>query len=127
MKDKDLLAKFLGWEKVNDVYYWNEKRDLIYKNECDFENDWNLLMKVVEKVFNTKIGDGVDQIDYPYVRTFGMINEETNEIMVRFNGHCVFSSPTLKQSTYDAVVDLIKNLMQRNNLNTSDLNNNEDL
>ena len=61
-------------------------------------------MPVVEKIIGIKFDDG----DNAHLRTFGMINQENGNVMVRFNRYSLFESNTLIGATYLAVVDLIK-------------------
>ena len=76
-------------------------------NENKF-NSWEWLMPVVEKICKTKIGDGVEYVEYPHLRTFGMINSETGNFMVRFNGFQCFEAKDLFQATWEAVIDFLR-------------------
>lgn len=76
--------------------------------ESKFETSWDWLMPVVEKICKTKIGDGVEYVEYPYLRTFGMLNEETKNPMVRFNGFGLFEADTLIEATFLAVLNFLK-------------------
>jgi len=75
-----------------------------------YHNSWSKLMPVVEQICKTKMGDGVKFIDYHYLQTFGMKNEESGEFMVRFLGCSLFQSKDLIEATYLAVVDFIKHI-----------------
>lgn len=78
---------------------------------CDhsihYDKDLKKLMEAVEKICRTVVGDDVKYIKYSSLRTFGMINEENGNMMVRFNGHQLFEAPTLIKATWLAVVDWI--------------------
>jgi hypothetical protein len=65
-------------------------------------------MPVLEKIVKTKIGDGIKYVEYPYLRTFGMVNEETGDFMVRLNGSQLFQAKELFEATYDAVIDFLQ-------------------
>ena len=73
-----------------------------------YHQSWDWLMPVVDKIMRTKIGNGVEYVEYPYLRTFGMLNEETKNPMVRFNGFQVFEAETLIEATFLAVVDFLE-------------------
>lgn len=104
--------------------------------ELRYHSDWSDIMPVVEKVSRTKIGDGVEYVDYAYPRTFGMLNVDDcsycdgvgwyeggptiqttcehckgtridGKIMVRLNGYGLFKADTLIEATWLAVVDYI--------------------
>lgn len=70
--------------------------------------DWNWLMPVIEKICRTKIGDGDDNVEYTTLRTFGMLNQETGQIMVRFDRGPLFEADNLITATFNAVVDFIE-------------------
>lgn len=46
-----------------------------YVFECKYNRDWSWLMPVVEKICRLKIGDGVETVEYPFLRTFGLFSE----------------------------------------------------
>lgn len=77
-------------------------------NENKFNNSWDWIMPVVERICITKIGNGNETIEYPYLRTFGMINSETGNFMVRFNGFQCFEAKDLFQATWEAVTDFLE-------------------
>lgn len=100
------------WHTENDVFKSNvysvpDKSFAEFLEKVRYANSWDWLMPVLEKICRLRIGDGKEQVDYAYPRTFGMLNEETGEIMVRLNGFQLFQSKTLISSTYVAVVDFI--------------------
>lgn len=113
-----LIAKFMGIEITqrngfDAVYPYNVKNEYLipeYFRQSMYNNyhkDWSMLMPVLQKIFKTKIGQGEDNINYPYARTFGMINEAGN-LMVRLNGFAVFDAEELIEAAYLAVVDFIR-------------------
>lgn len=101
------------WHIENDVFRTNTysvpgKSFAEFLEKAKYSSSWDWLMPVVEKICRMRIGDGKEQTDYAYPRTFGMLNEETGEIMVRLNGSFLFQSDTLIRATYGAVVDFIQ-------------------
>lgn len=118
-----LIADFLGWEKsqklntyrvpnLYPIFNINDEENTGWIEEkvskLEFHTRWDWVMPVVEKISKTKIGDGIKTVDYAYPRTFGMINDETGNLMVRFNSFQVFESEKLIDATYLAVVDFLK-------------------
>lgn len=118
-----LIADFLGWENYGDgvtykfpnlypIYNIDDKENTGWTTEqiskAEFNTRWDWLMPVVFKIMRTKIGDGVDSVEYPYLRTFGMINAETKNPMVRFHGFQLFEAETLIEATFLAVVDFLE-------------------
>lgn len=99
-----LIAEFMKDEQCTP--YWVNLRAGV-KGEY-YTTSWNWLMPVLEKICRLKIGDGIETVDYPNLRTFGMINEETGGIMVRLNGFQVFEAETLIEATLLAVVDFLE-------------------
>lgn len=103
------IAIYLGWQKCNCVdnephyKYGNMNWQSIYVDKMDFHSSWKSLMPVVTKIICEKFEDG----ENVYLRTFGMINEETGKIMVRFNRHQLFEAYTLLDATYLAVCDYV--------------------
>ena len=79
-----------------------------FLQQAKFRTSWDWLMPVLEKIVKTKIGDGIKYVEYPYLRTFGMINEETGDFMVRLNGSQLFQAKELFEATYDAVIDFLQ-------------------
>ena len=72
-------------------------------NENKFNESWDWLMPVVEKICTESYDDG----DNIYLRTFGMMSE--GFFMVRFNRRSLFMDESLIKATYLAVVDFIRN------------------
>lgn len=73
-----------------------------------YNTSYEWLMPVVEKIIKFKYEDD----DTAYLRTFGMMKE--GKIMVRFNRHQLFSSDTLVEATWLAVVDFIRCYNEQN-------------
>jgi len=117
MENNELIARFMGYEIPKQTH--RKLNWIVYEGvfqAMQFHCSWNWLMPVVEKICRLKIGDGKEFVDYPNLRTFGMLNEETGEIMVRFNGFVLVQSDTLIQATYMAVVDFVKYWLESNKI-----------
>jgi hypothetical protein len=102
-------AEFIGHKidfgfKKDGVLFYGEHVSL---SKLKFHSDWNWIMEVVEKIIKTKIGDGIETVEYPFLRTFGMISSETNDLMVRFNGFTLHQAPTLKDAAVQAINDFL--------------------
>lgn len=126
MNQNKLIADFMEYEFIDesisayDYGWWKKGKFVdgksavssdflcIGDSNLKYDSSWNWLMPVVEKICRLRIGDGKEQTDYAYPRTFGMLNEDTGEIMVRLNGSFLFQSDTLISATYGAVVDFIQ-------------------
>ncbi len=97
----------------------NEELNLI-ENFMGYENGellhitWNALMPVVEKIAKLEIKferivEGEEKFfDSYFPRTFAMINSTTKEFMVRINRFPVHQSPSLIETTFQAVIEFIK-------------------
>jgi len=72
-----------------------------------FERDWNMLMPVVEIISKVPLIGATDLQDTCYPRTFGMLNLETGNLMVRFNGMFLNEAPTLIEAIWLAVVEFV--------------------
>lgn len=74
-------------------------------NENKFNNSWDWIMPVIEKIISVeKFKDG----ESIKLNTFGTINEE-GMFMVRFDRHSLFQSKDLFQASFDAIVDFLRN------------------
>lgn len=106
MSDNELIAEFMGWVWPRDP---DHKRYEI--TSLKYHVSWDWLMPVVEKIskitfkWETKHESGTDSY---YLRTFGMLDEETGRVMVRINNCALHTAPTLIEATYKAVVEFIK-------------------
>lgn len=78
-----------------------------FLRNAKYDLSWDWLMPVVEKICKLKTGDGKTYVEYPTPRTFGMINEETGQIMVRFNGFSLCQADTLIEATCLAVLEFV--------------------
>jgi hypothetical protein len=120
-----LIADFLGLELDIDQeeypnYYRmsdsfnpeNITRCSLKSMEFSFKNSWNWLMPVLEKLCRKEIGDGITYVKYATPRTFGMLNEETEQIMVRLEGFQLQQADTLIEATFLAIVDCLQWLSQ---------------
>lgn len=137
MKDNELIAEFMGalyrsgpdhfnpdrtivqWiikgnpfnQHRDDVKHWYSPEHLLY------HQSWDWLMPVVQKItgmpyeseeVDNGFGAKVTVVHRPYLRTFGMINDENGHYMARFNRCALHMAPTLIEATYSAVVEFIK-------------------
>lgn len=80
---------------------------LIYHYQLKYHEDWNQLMKVVEKISTIKLAEYESHQDVHYPRTFGMPSQDGG-VMVRFNCAPVWAAPTLIEATFIAVYDFIQ-------------------
>jgi len=94
-----MIQKFMGTERIIGYPGPND--------EIPYHQDWALLMPVLDKICRTRIGDGCKFVEYATPKTFGLINEESGEIMVRLSGFLVFKADTLIKATWSAVVDFV--------------------
>lgn len=74
-----------------------------FAQTAKYKTDWAWLMPVVERICKHKFEDG----ETVYVRTFGMINEDTGAFMVRFNRYGLHEGRDLIDAVYSAVVEFI--------------------
>jgi hypothetical protein len=94
-----LIAEFMGVEFGHD-----EQPKVFVK----YHASWQWLMPVLEKLCKKEIGDGIKYVKYATPRTFGMLNPETGQIMVRLDGFQLQQADTLIEATFKAIVDVIK-------------------
>jgi hypothetical protein len=109
-----LISKFMGFTYPN-------REDNVWKISLlglhNYHEDWNVLMPVVEKISRIQciwLNAIADETDTYYPRTFGMLNSETKNPMVRFNSNQVYEAPTLIEATWLAVVEFIKDYQNLN-------------
>lgn len=127
LNDSFLIVKFLDLElDIDQIEYPNYykmsdnfnpenlTRCSLENMDFKFKNSWLWLMPVLEKLCRTQIGDGDIYIKYATPRTFGMLNEETGQIMVRLDGFQLFQADTLIEATYLAIVEVLQFLAQNN-------------
>lgn len=101
--DNELIAEFMGIK--TSKFYGYQMPTLKY------HESWDWLMEVVDKIgkitfkWESKHESGVDS---HYLRTFGMIDEETGRVMVRINNCGLHFGETLIEATYKAVLEFIK-------------------
>ncbi len=109
-KGNKLIAKFMGLKVIpsGTKAIGQINHPEVPEAFLTYNFSWNKLMPVVEKIFRLKIGDGITKVDYANCRTFGMINNETGLIMVRFNGFTVHCEETLIEAAYSAVLEFIE-------------------
>lgn len=110
-----LIAEFMGLNEAEDEYpkglpshveLWGNFMD--NGDKIQYHSSWDWLMPVVEKIIKMDFkANDYDAPDYTYLRTFGMIDEESRMIMVRFNRMGLFMSSTLIEATYNAVIGFI--------------------
>ena len=93
-KGNSIISEFMGYKMIPA---WST-----------YHKHWQKLMPVVEKISRRKVGDGIEYVEYSYPHTFGMLNAETGQIMVRLNGCQCFQADTLIEATWLAVVDFCK-------------------
>lgn len=81
-----------------------------FGEKCKYHISWDELMPVVEKIsrLNMPDPDGVSETWQPWPRTFGMLNDDTGNPMVRFNRYPVFEATTLIEAVWLAVVYFIE-------------------
>lgn len=72
-----------------------------------YYSNWSWLMPVLEKICHLKIGDGKTYVEYACPRTFGMIDSETGEMMIRLDGHPLHKDQYLIRATWEAIVEFI--------------------
>jgi hypothetical protein len=85
---------------------------------CNYNSDWRWIMPVVDKisayVYDTPEynSDGNIIVHHPkdraYTRTFGMIDDESGDYMVRINRMSLHKAPKLIDAVYSAVVEWIE-------------------
>lgn len=105
-----LIADYMGYEYKDSSIFPMVKADVFYEYAF-FDSNWDLLMRVIDKISQFKYEDG----ETAYPRTFGMpftdgLAEGEQTIMVRFNRQPVFHGKTLINATYDAAMYFIQNV-----------------
>jgi len=115
-----LIADFMG-NKLDGEYpnLWIIEQHLNQNNNHHFlegnlkyKENWDWLMPVLEKLCRKEIGDGITYVKYATPRTFGMLSEDTGQIMVKLDGFQLFKADTLIEATYLAIVEVLQWLSQ---------------
>jgi hypothetical protein len=90
------------------------------ENHLRYNSSWDWLMPVVEKIARCQTAEeevvynGEDSyFDNYYPRTFGMMDSQTKQFMVRINRFPLHKSKTLIEATWFAVVEFIKSFNER--------------
>lgn len=122
-KNNIMIAEFMGAEikspktKFSMVQYPTDVttttkgqhketyKQLVHSKNLEYDTSWNWLMPVVEKIYSYIFTDNGDR---SYVRTFGMINDENNQFMFRFNRGQLHQSDSLITAAYSAVCEFIE-------------------
>lgn len=113
-----VIAEFMALVQTKEnvhghiEYYWHSPGMYVstyngtwcFESPPPFNKSWGWLMPVVEKICKISYDDG----DTAYPRTFGMLDAETGQFMVRFNRSGVCHGDTLIEATFLAVLDFIK-------------------
>lgn len=111
LENNILIADFMGV----DITPLGLRRNVMVKSyflpELKYNESWDMLMPVVEKIMATEYDHGEDTA---YLRTFGMLSD-SKKPLVRFNRCLVYEGLTLIEATYAAVIDFITILNQTNN------------
>jgi len=101
-----IIAKWMGETGLTKF-----KNDKIVPYDKTYNVIWQSLMPVVEKITQMKCDDYVEGTsnftDMYFLRTFGAINTETGEYMVRINRFPVHEAKTLLQATFEAVSEFV--------------------
>jgi len=109
------VAAFMGLSpsfSSGEITGWQNKYgELLILGDYVPYADMNELMTVVERILDIKFDDG----DTCYLRTFG-VRDENGFRMVRFNRHALFSKIRLVEALWDAVVDVVVGLENKNEL-----------
>lgn len=101
----ELIHEFMGHDWTKEQFQWRPgaTTPMTVEHLKHYETTWNWLIPVVEKIMNIKYPDG----ENCYLRTFGMISEESDLVMVRFNRQQLFEAETLLKATYLAVSSFV--------------------
>jgi len=107
-KDGNIVDEFSGLHVVF-AKKSPENQKHFHVAQLKYHKDWNWVMSVLEKISSVKFNDGNDsvQTSYSHPVTFGMINDENGNFMVRINRHCLFESKNLIDATYMAITDYL--------------------
>ena len=106
LESNELIAKFIGVELLKDLLASNKgfiNIDIDIYEQCKFHNDWNWLMKVVEKI--ESIEDCVYQVD---ILQEGCKILERCRLLIDNRVGKLESDTTKIESVYLACVEFIK-------------------
>lgn len=107
----DAVMTFTGNSRIAEFMEWQHHADKdIDKHEMEnlkYHSSWDWLMPVVEKISKVPLIGAEDLQDTCYPRTFGMLNLETGNLMVRFNGMFLNEAPKLIDAVWMAVVEFV--------------------
>src|SRR5688500_16214641 len=92
LEGNKLIAKFMGQPTTAEQVNFSADRTAISRTvdrHFKYHSSWDWLMPVVEKISRITIEweNSDDRTETYYPRTFGMLNSETGNFMVRFNGN----------------------------------------
>lgn len=112
MKENKLIAEFMGMQHTDIGWYDNEETLQLQNNtfdELQFQEEWNWLMPVVEKIECTTI-DNDDNSD-----KFFNVMIEVFECNINGGDICICKSGnTKREATYNAVVEFINQYNKTN-------------
>ena len=108
LENNKLIAEFMKITTNHPVWQYRAHENEWKLEGLKYHKSWTWLMPVLEKICRLKIGDGIVHVEYATPYTFGVLNRETGQIMVRLNAHQLFEADTLIEATYLAVIDFIK-------------------
>ena len=103
-------ANLIEIEKQNHIIDEFMNGNGNYFSVIDYNENYDLLMKVVEKIVTLKFHDNCAVT----FRTFGLKDiDGDGQIMVRIERHALFKGETLKEALYLAVVDFVTRLKEK--------------
>lgn len=112
IENSKIIAEFMEFEYDRKLQLSGKETVAFSIEHCQYHTSWDWLMPVVEKIckYEFKDSSAEEQLtpNYSYLRTFGMIDEENGNLLVRFNRGVLHSEKTLIGATFNAVVDFIK-------------------
>lgn len=110
-----IIAEFMGLEDWGGRFVVSyEPIDSREPKDLFYHSSWDWLMPVVEKISRIStngkeiIHNGEDSyLETYHLRTFGIVNSETNKFMVRINRFGLHQSNSLIKATFEAVIEFI--------------------
>lgn len=112
MKDNKLIAVFMGMKPLNNdssvlVFSTDRGNDIVSIDNLQYQNDWNLLMEVVERIEKTNVQKlsfnfniQKDRVSLYYIHT----SEPKKQIEMWLE----FGQKTKIENTYKIVIEFIK-------------------